>query len=94
MDHFKCKLDNNEFQEQIGSMASFKVLEDTSVIIEAMVTEAQKTGYKLQSGNDAESGPIYIEEAIAEVQMTADDNVIYYRTTVYEQPEANIAGEA
>ncbi|GJW94015.1 hypothetical protein Tco_0173687 [Tanacetum coccineum] len=58
MDQLQKQLDNNEFQE-IGSMASFKVLERNQLQLffqEILV-------------------PIYDEESMAEVQMTADDNV-------------------
>ncbi|GJV01191.1 gag-pol polyprotein [Tanacetum coccineum] len=150
MDQLQKQLDNNEFQE-IGSMASFKVLEiqfqmfinsqiylndeyivmtrnyflqytqldipefrETlvqfmeyvkksideralhkidSVIIESNGTESQKQDTSSRSRNDADIRPIYDEEPMAEVQMTADDNVSATGQQHTEQPESNNEGE-
>ncbi|GKC65796.1 hypothetical protein Tco_1098394 [Tanacetum coccineum] len=102
MDQLQKQLDNNEFQE-IGSMASFKVLEtqlilDASlVIIESNGTESQKQDTSSRSGNDAHVNdadirPIYNEEPMAEVQTT-DDNVSATGQQHTEQPEFNNEGK-
>ncbi|GKA65254.1 hypothetical protein Tco_0764961 [Tanacetum coccineum] len=121
VDQLEKQLDNNEFQE-IGSMASFKVLEtqefveelvqfmdmlksrlmkehalkweyDSSVIIESNGTESQKQDTSSRSRNDADIRPIYDEEPMVEVQMTADDNVSATGQQHTEQPESNNEGE-
>ncbi|GJZ84552.1 retrovirus-related pol polyprotein from transposon TNT 1-94 [Tanacetum coccineum] len=154
MDQLQKQLDNHEFQE-IGSMASFKVLETQfqmfinsqiylndeyivmtrnyflqytqldipefretlvqfmeyvkksideratalnmelycSVIIKSNGTESQKQDTSSRSRNDADIRPIYDEEPMAEVQMTADDNVSATGQQHTEQPESNNEGE-
>ncbi|GJY53647.1 hypothetical protein Tco_0445311 [Tanacetum coccineum] len=78
MDQLQKKLDNKEFQE-IGFMASFKVLE-TQLGNDAHV-------------DNADIKPIYDEEPKAEVQMTADDNVSATGQQHTEQPEFINEGE-
>ncbi|GJS89731.1 retrovirus-related pol polyprotein from transposon TNT 1-94 [Tanacetum coccineum] len=73
---------------------SSKALDASLVIIESNGTESQKQDTSSRSGNDAHVNdadirPIYNEEPMAEVQMTAG-----YRTTcLTEQPESNNEGE-
>ncbi|GJU45268.1 hypothetical protein Tco_1202534 [Tanacetum coccineum] len=81
MDQLEKQLDKEEFQE-IGSMAAFKVLE----------TQITRADTSSRSGNnahvdDADIRPIYVEEPMAEVQMTADDNVSATGQQHTEQPE-------
>ncbi|GJT56142.1 hypothetical protein Tco_0991196 [Tanacetum coccineum] len=152
MDQLQKQLDNNEFQE-IGSMASFKVLEtqfqmfikskiylnDEYIVMtrnyflqytqldipefretlvqfmeyvkksideralhkrehDSRVNERQtqttmEKDTSSRSGNDADIRPIYDEEPMAEVQMTADDNVSATGQQHTEQPESNNEGE-
>ncbi|GKA78039.1 hypothetical protein Tco_0784576, partial [Tanacetum coccineum] len=103
MDQLQKQLDNNEFQE-IGSMASFKVLEtqfqmfikskiylnDEYISIDERALHKREHDNRVNerqtqatmekdtsniSGNDADIRPIYDEEPMAKVQMTADENV-------------------
>ncbi|GKG40242.1 hypothetical protein Tco_0467019, partial [Tanacetum coccineum] len=71
-------------------------LDASSVIIESNGTESQKQDTSSRSGNDADIRPIYDEEPIAEVQMTADDNVSatgQQHTEYIEEPESNNEGD-
>ncbi|GJY21190.1 hypothetical protein Tco_0393756 [Tanacetum coccineum] len=121
IDQLQKQLGNNEFQE-IGSMASFKVLEtqfqmfikskiylndeyigqlnkDTAIKVEhdSRVNERQtqttmEKDTSSRSGNDADIRPIYDEEPMDEVQITADENVSATRQQHTEQPESNNEG--
>ncbi|GKD52985.1 hypothetical protein Tco_1286372 [Tanacetum coccineum] len=93
MDQLQKQLDNNEFQE-IGSMASFKVLETHLVIIESNGTESQEHDTSSRSGNDAyvddaDIRHIYNEEPMAEVQTTAEINIFTTGQQHTDQPEFN-----
>ncbi|GJX75291.1 hypothetical protein Tco_0313886 [Tanacetum coccineum] len=72
---------------------SSKALDASLVIIESNGTESQKQDTSSRSGNDADIRPIYDEEPMAEVQMTADDNVSATGQQHTEQPESNNEGE-
>ncbi|GJY73992.1 hypothetical protein Tco_0478423 [Tanacetum coccineum] len=73
-------------------------LDASSVIIESNGTESKEQDTSSRSGNDAhvddaEIRPIYDEEPMAEVQMTADDNVSATGQQHTEQPEFINEGE-
>ncbi|GJS42143.1 hypothetical protein Tco_0567186 [Tanacetum coccineum] len=70
-----------------------KELDASSIIIESNRTESQKQDTSSRSGNDADIKPIYDEEPMAEVQMTADNNVFAIGQQHTEQPESNNEGE-
>ncbi|GJR57651.1 hypothetical protein Tco_1499813 [Tanacetum coccineum] len=75
-----------------------KELDASSVIIKSNGTESQEQDTSSKSGNDAHVNhadirPIYNEEPMAEVQMTADDNVSATGQKHTEQPESNNEGE-
>ncbi|GJZ08187.1 hypothetical protein Tco_0542470 [Tanacetum coccineum] len=77
---------------------SSKALDASLVIIESNGTESQKQDTSSRSGNDAHVNdadirPIYNEEPMAEVQMTADDNVSATGQQHTEQPEFINEGE-
>ncbi|GJU18300.1 hypothetical protein Tco_1146266 [Tanacetum coccineum] len=65
-----------------------------SVIIKSNGTETQKQDTSSRSGNDADIIPIYDEEPMAEVQMTADDNVSAQDKQHIEQTESNNGSES
>ncbi|GKA28888.1 hypothetical protein Tco_0715133, partial [Tanacetum coccineum] len=99
MDQLEKQLDNEEFQE-IGSMAAFKLIDeraqhkreyDSWVNERQMQTTEEKVD--LSKALDANIIPIYDEEPIAEVQMTAEINVFATRQQHIEQPEFNNKGE-
>ncbi|GKA23352.1 hypothetical protein Tco_0709314 [Tanacetum coccineum] len=138
MDQLEKQLDNKEFQE-IGSMASFKVLETRfQMFIKSRIylddeyvtltrnyfleyTQLEISEFRgsntwnllrsqlikehninasmtVGSGNDAHADdadirPIYDEEPIAEVQMTAEINVFATGQQHSEQPKFNNKGE-
>ncbi|GJU16359.1 hypothetical protein Tco_1144325 [Tanacetum coccineum] len=76
-------------KKSIGERAQHKM---DSVIIESNGTESKEQDTSSRSGNDAhvddaEIRPIYDEEPMAEVQMTADDNVSATGQQHTEQPE-------
>ncbi|GJX44907.1 hypothetical protein Tco_0261583 [Tanacetum coccineum] len=70
-----------------------KELDASSVIIKSNGTESQEQDTSSRSGNDAHIRPIYDEEPMVEVQMTADDNVSATGQQHTEQPESNNEGE-
>ncbi|GJR61895.1 hypothetical protein Tco_1504057 [Tanacetum coccineum] len=80
-------------EEKIDTSNALDELDASSVIIESNVTESQKQDTSSRSGNDADIRPIYDEEPMAEVQMTADDNVSATGQQHTEQPESNNEGE-
>ncbi|GJT53396.1 hypothetical protein Tco_0988450 [Tanacetum coccineum] len=82
-------------RRSIGEKSTTKKwkLDASSVIIESNGTESQKQDTSSRSGNDADIRPIYDEEPMAEVQMTADDNVSATGQQHTEQPESNNEGE-
>ncbi|GJV14383.1 hypothetical protein Tco_1359706 [Tanacetum coccineum] len=89
LDQLEKQLDKEEFQE-IGSMAAFKVLETQ--------TNIEKQDTSSRSGNDADADdadikPVYDEEPMAQVQLTAECNVFAIRQQHTEQPEFNNEGE-
>ncbi|GKB81028.1 hypothetical protein Tco_0947923 [Tanacetum coccineum] len=140
IDQLEKQLNKEEFQE-IGSMATFRVLETqfrkfiksrislddedglmarkvnerhmqtteekvyTSKSLDASLvdmksgrTESENQETSNRSGNDAhvddaEIRPIYDEEPMVEVQLTADNNVFATRQQHIEQPEFNNEGE-
>ncbi|GJW10879.1 hypothetical protein Tco_1576706 [Tanacetum coccineum] len=85
----------NERQTQMAmeKVDTSKELDASSVIIESNGTELQKQDTSSRSGNDADIRPIYDEEPMAEVQMTADENVSATGKQHTEQPESNNEGE-
>ncbi|GJV36969.1 reverse transcriptase domain-containing protein [Tanacetum coccineum] len=85
----------NERQTQtiMEKVDTSKELDASSVIIESNRTESKKQDTSSKSGNDADIRPIYDEEPMAEVQMTADDNVSATGQQHTEQPESNNEGE-
>ncbi|GJW95838.1 hypothetical protein Tco_0175510 [Tanacetum coccineum] len=77
---------------------SSKALDASLVIIESNGTESKEQDTSSRSGNDAhvddaDIRPIYAEEPMAEVQMTADDNVSATGQQHTEQPEFINEGE-
>nr|GEU56549.1 hypothetical protein [Tanacetum cinerariifolium] len=75
-----------------------KALDASSVDKECSRTESKEHDISSRSGNDAHDDvadikPIYDEEPMAEVQMTAEINVFAIRQQHTEQPEFNNEGE-
>ncbi|GKC79586.1 hypothetical protein Tco_1130360 [Tanacetum coccineum] len=67
-------------KEKIDTSNALDALDDSSIIIESNVTESKEQDTSSRSGNDAhvddaDIRPMYDEEPMAKVQMTADDNV-------------------
>ncbi|GJX86553.1 hypothetical protein Tco_0337327 [Tanacetum coccineum] len=69
------RVNERQTQMTMEKVDTSKELDASSVIIESNGTESQKQDTSSRSGNDADIKPIYDEEPMAEVQMTADDNV-------------------
>ncbi|GJT29287.1 hypothetical protein Tco_0909562 [Tanacetum coccineum] len=87
------RVNERQTQTTMEKVDTSKELDASSVIIESNGTESQKQDTSSRSGNDAEIRPIYDEEPMAEVQMTADNNVSATRQQHTEQPESNNKGE-
>ncbi|GJT67625.1 hypothetical protein Tco_1019105 [Tanacetum coccineum] len=85
-------------EEKTDTSNALDALDASSVIIESNGTESKEQDTSSRSGNDAhvddaEIRPIYDEEPMAEVQMTADDNVSATGQQHTEQPEFINEGE-
>ncbi|GJS69250.1 hypothetical protein Tco_0702091 [Tanacetum coccineum] len=85
-------------EEKTDTSNALDALDASSVIIESNGTESKEQDTSSRSGNDAhvddaDIRPIYDEEPMAEVQMTADDNVSATGQQHTEQPESNNEGE-
>ncbi|GJR45054.1 hypothetical protein Tco_1458710 [Tanacetum coccineum] len=91
VDQLEKQLDKEEFQE-IGSTASFKVLETQfKMFIKSIGTESKEQDTSSRSGNDAHADdadirPIYDEEPMVEVQTTAEINIFATGQQHTEQP--------
>ncbi|GJZ26801.1 hypothetical protein Tco_0571054 [Tanacetum coccineum] len=88
------RVNERQTQTTMEKVDTSKELDASSVIIESNGTESQKQDTSSRSGNDADIRPIYDEEPMAEVQMTADDNVSATGQQHTEQPESNNEGES
>ncbi|GJT64193.1 hypothetical protein Tco_1015673 [Tanacetum coccineum] len=85
-------------EEKTDTSNALDALDASLVIIESNGTESKEQDTSSRSGNDAhvddaDIRPIYNEEPMAEVQMTADDNVSATGQQHTEQPEFNNEGE-
>ncbi|GJS18376.1 hypothetical protein Tco_0412848 [Tanacetum coccineum] len=85
-------------EEKTDTSNALDALDASSVIIENNGTESKEQDTSSRSGNDAhvddaDIRPIYAEEPMAEVQMTADDNVSATGQQHTEQPEFNNEGK-
>ncbi|GJZ31911.1 hypothetical protein Tco_0576958 [Tanacetum coccineum] len=85
-------------EEKTDTSNALDALDASSVIIESNGTESKEQDTSSRSGNDAhvddaDIRPIYDEEPMAEVQMTADDNVSTTGQQHTEQPEFINEGE-
>ncbi|GKD40759.1 hypothetical protein Tco_1260966 [Tanacetum coccineum] len=93
----KREYDNRVNERQIQTteekIDTSNALDASSVIIESNRTVSQKHDTSSRSGNDADIRPIYDEEPMAEVQMTANNNVSATGQQHTEQPEFNNEGE-
>ncbi|GJT65476.1 hypothetical protein Tco_1016956 [Tanacetum coccineum] len=63
-------------EEKIDTSNALDALDASSVIIKSNGTESQKQDTSSRSRNDADIRPIYDEDLMDEVQITADDNVL------------------
>ncbi|GKC78693.1 hypothetical protein Tco_1129467 [Tanacetum coccineum] len=92
------RVNERQMQTTMEKVDTSKALDASSVIIKSNGTESQEQDTSSKSGNDAhvddaDIRPIYDEEPMAEVQMTADDNVSATGQQHTEQPESNNEGE-
>ncbi|GJS36301.1 integrase, catalytic region, zinc finger, CCHC-type containing protein [Tanacetum coccineum] len=90
---YDSRVNERQTQTTVEKVDTSKELDASSVIIESNGTESQKQDTSSRSRNDADIRPIYDEEPMAEVQMTADDNVSATGQQHTEQPESNNEGE-
>ncbi|GJW68773.1 hypothetical protein Tco_0123197 [Tanacetum coccineum] len=87
------RVNERQTQTTMEKVDTSKALDASSVIIESNGTESQKQDTSSRLGNDADIRPVYDEEPMVEVQMTADDNVSATGQQHTEQPESNNEGE-
>ncbi|GJQ97478.1 hypothetical protein Tco_0008617 [Tanacetum coccineum] len=95
---YERRVNERQIQTPEEKTDTSNALDASSVIIESNGTESKEQDTSSRSGNDAhvddaDIRPIYDEEPMAEVQMTADDNVSATGQQHTEQPEFNNEGE-
>ncbi|GJY26749.1 hypothetical protein Tco_0401475 [Tanacetum coccineum] len=95
---YDSRVNERQMQTTEEKVDTSKALNASSVNIESNGTESQEQDTSSRSGNDAhvddaDIRPIYDEEPMAEVQMTADENVSATGQHHTEQPEFNNEGE-
>ncbi|GJS76355.1 hypothetical protein Tco_0726236 [Tanacetum coccineum] len=95
---YESRVNERQNQTTEEKTDTSNALDASSVIIESNGTESKEQDTSSRSGNDAhvddaDIRPIYAEEPMAEVQMTADDNVSATGQQHTEQPEFNNEGE-
>ncbi|GJS70069.1 retrovirus-related pol polyprotein from transposon TNT 1-94 [Tanacetum coccineum] len=95
---YESRVNERQIQTTEEKTDTSNALDASSVIIESNGTESKEQDTSSRSGNDAhvddaEIRPIYDEEPMAEVQMTADDNVSATGQQHTEQPEFINEGE-
>ncbi|GKA56646.1 hypothetical protein Tco_0755718 [Tanacetum coccineum] len=95
---YDSRVDEKQIQTTEGKVDSCKALDASLVDTTSSGTELGEQDTSSRSGNDAHADdanikPIYDEEPMAEVQMTADDNVSTTGQQHTEQPEFNNEGE-
>ncbi|GJX11427.1 hypothetical protein Tco_0201286 [Tanacetum coccineum] len=95
---YDSRVNERQIQTTEEKVDSSKALDASLVIIESNGTESKEQDTSSRSGNDAhvddaDIRPIYDEEPMAEVQMTADDNVSATGQQHTEQPEFINEGE-
>ncbi|GKB96164.1 hypothetical protein Tco_0982301, partial [Tanacetum coccineum] len=92
------KMNERHMQTTEEKVYTSKSLDASLVDIKSGRTESEKQETSSRSGNDAHVDdakirPIYDEEPMVEVQLTADNNVFATRQQHIEQPEFNNEGE-
>ncbi|GJV32022.1 actin-binding, cofilin/tropomyosin type protein [Tanacetum coccineum] len=95
---YESRVNERQIQTTEEKTDTSNALDASSVIIESNGTESKEQDTSSRSGNDAhvddaDIRPIYDEEPMAEVQMTADDNVSATGQQHTEQPEFINEGE-
>ncbi|GJY32438.1 hypothetical protein Tco_0416907 [Tanacetum coccineum] len=95
---YESRVNERRIQTKKEKTDTSNALDASSVIIESNGTESKEQDTSSRSGNDAhvddaDIRPIYDEEPMAEVQMTADDNVSATGQQHTEQPEFNNEGK-
>ncbi|GKA17294.1 hypothetical protein Tco_0697131 [Tanacetum coccineum] len=103
----KRALQKKEYDSRVNErqMQTIEEQVDTSTALDASLVDTESSGTKSKeqdtssrSGNDAhvddaDIKPVYDEEPMAEVQLTAECNVFATRQQHYEQPKYNNEGE-
>ncbi|GKG41085.1 hypothetical protein Tco_0470297, partial [Tanacetum coccineum] len=69
-----------------------KALDNGLVVMESNGTESEMQDDSSRPGNDADIRPIYDEEPMAEVQLTAECNIFAIGQQHTEQPEIIVEG--
>ncbi|GJS44704.1 integrase, catalytic region, zinc finger, CCHC-type containing protein [Tanacetum coccineum] len=94
---YESRVNERQNQTTEEKTDTSNVLDASSVFIESNGTKSKEQDTSSTSGNDAHVDdairPIYDEEPMAEVQMTADDNVFATGQQHTEQPEFNNEGK-
>ncbi|GKA91904.1 hypothetical protein Tco_0813829 [Tanacetum coccineum] len=84
-------------QTQVNTIDTGKAVDDDLVVIESSGTESEGQDDNSRSGNDTDADdadirPIYDEEPMAEVQLTAECNIFAIGQQHTEQPEIIVEG--
>ncbi|GJU71435.1 hypothetical protein Tco_1262840 [Tanacetum coccineum] len=94
---YDSKVNERQVQTKKGKVDTGKALDASLVVTKSSGTKSGKQDTSSRSGNDVDSDdadikPVYDEEPMAEVQLTADNNVFAIGKQHIEQPEFNNEG--
>ncbi|GKA92226.1 hypothetical protein Tco_0814151 [Tanacetum coccineum] len=94
---YERRVNKGHMHTQESKIDTGKVVENSLVIMESNGTESEVQDNSSRSGNDTDADdadirPIYDEEPMAEVQLTAEYNIFEIRQQHTEQPEIIVEG--
>ncbi|GJX32507.1 hypothetical protein Tco_0242362 [Tanacetum coccineum] len=90
---YNSRVNERQMQTKEGKVDTSKALDASLVDTESSGTKSEKQDISSSSGNDADIKPVYDEEPMAEVQLTAECNVFAIGQQHTEQLEFNNEGE-
>ncbi|GJV04676.1 hypothetical protein Tco_1338245 [Tanacetum coccineum] len=95
---YDSRVNERQMQTTEEKVDTSKALDASLVDTESSRTESEKQDTSNNSGNDVDADdadikPVYDEKSMAEVQLTADNNVFATKQQHTEQPKFNNEGE-
>ncbi|GJR29299.1 hypothetical protein Tco_1105531 [Tanacetum coccineum] len=94
---YERRVNKRQMQTQESKIDTGKALDNGLVVMESNGTESEVQDDSSRSGNDTDADdadirPIYDEEPMAEVQLTAECNIFAIGQQHTEQPEIIVEG--